>query len=291
MYGFFDVVFVIAVLILVFQIGMTILPALLQRKQGTTSYETWIVTSLKSMFIKWIDPKKAKQIIWGTTFTIAIALGAFGYLINNSLMIGLFVVGLIAGRMAPRFAINYLIQRRIRQFNLQMVDGLSLLSNSLKSGLSVQQGLSHVVKQMPNPISEELNLVLSEQQVGISMEEAFINLGKRIPCEDVDMFVTSIIILKETGGNLTETFDTIVTTIRERIKIQQKISAMVSQGILQGVIIFLMPFGLGFAFYTIDPNHIRPMFETWLGLGLFGVMLILQLFGGLIMWKIVRIDV
>ena len=105
------------------------------------------------------------------------------------------------------------------------------------------------------------------------------------------MFVTAVVILRETGGNLSETFDTIVNTIRERIKIQQKISALVSQGVMQGAIIFLMPFGLGLAFYLIDPNHIMPMLTTFVGNIFIAVMLVLQLIGGFVMLKIVKIQV
>ena len=103
-----------------------------------------------------------------------------------------------------------------------MIDGLTLLSNGLKSGISMIQALQMVVEELPNPFSQELNLVLSQQRLGVSLEEAFLNLSERIPTEDVQMFVSSIVILSETGGNLSQTFDTVVHTIRERIKIEKK---------------------------------------------------------------------
>ena len=103
-----------------------------------------------------------------------------------------------------------------------MVDALSLMSNGLKSGLSIVQSLGLVTQEMPNPIRQEFNLILSENKLGVSLEDAFINLAKRIKSDDVEMFVTSVNILKETGGNLAETFDTIVITIRERIKVEKQ---------------------------------------------------------------------
>ncbi len=105
------------------------------------------------------------------------------------------------------------------------------------------------------------------------------------------MFVTSIIILKETGGNLAETFETIVYVIRERLKVQQEIAAMVAQGVAQGVIVFCMPFGLGLMFYMSDPGFIEPLFSTPLGWLISALILTLQFVGGFVILKVVQIKV
>ncbi len=80
------------------------------------------------------------------------------------------------------------------------------------------------------------------------------------------MFVTSINILKETGGNLAETFQTIVIVIRERQKVEKKIQALTAQGLMHGVIVTLIPFLLMVVFFVVDPAFIKPMFNTTLGL-------------------------
>jgi tight adherence protein B len=172
-----------------------------------------------------------------------------------------------------------------------MVDGLGLMSNGLKSGLSIVQSLSLVVQEMPNPIQQEFNLVLSENKLGVSLEEAFLNLSKRIKADDVEMFVTSINILKETGGNLAETFDTIVGTIRDRIKVENKISAMTAQSFYQGVIVMMVPPALGMAFYQSDPDFMKPLFTTAIGWGVLMVILMLEAVGFFVIMKIVKIDV
>ena len=78
----------------------------------------------------------------------------------------------------------------------------------------------------------------------MAVEEALNEFGERIPRADVQMFVTSVNILKETGGNLAETFQTITTTVRERQKVEKKIQALTAQGTMQAVIISLVPFFL-----------------------------------------------
>ncbi len=191
----------------------------------------------------------------------------------------------------PRMVVNRIVNQRIQKFNIQMIDGLSLMANGMKSGLSIIQAIGMVKKEMPDPMSKEFDYILKQNQLGVTVEESFQNLAKRIPSEDVNMFVTSVIILKETGGNLAETFETIVYTIRERIKVEQKISAMVSQGVSQGVIVFCMPFGLGVMFYLSDPNFITPLFTTPLGWLLTGLILTLQFVGGFVIIKVIQIKV
>ncbi|RYX78180.1 hypothetical protein EON76_06900, partial [bacterium] len=157
--------------------------------------------------------------------------------------------------------------------------------------LSVQQCMERVKDNMANPISQEFGLVLSEIQVGRGMADALNDLGMRIPRPDVQMFVTCVNILSETGGNLGETFQTITYTIRERQKIEKKIDAMTAQGVSQGVIITLIPFALLVAFAIIDPTYVEPLFSTALGIFALFIMLALQVIGGLMIRKVVKIQV
>jgi tight adherence protein B len=197
----------------------------------------------------------------------------------------------VIGWKAPRPVVDYLYNRRVNKLVLQMVDGLSLMSNGLKSGLSIVQSLGLVTEEMEDPIRQEFNLVLSENKVGVSLEEAFNNLAKRVQSDDVEMFVTSVNILKETGGNLAETFDTIVSTIRERIKVENKISAITAQGFYQGVAVMAVPPVLGVVFYQTDPEFMSPLFTTWPGWIIITAILMLQLVGFLVMKRILKIDI
>ena len=172
-----------------------------------------------------------------------------------------------------------------------MVDGMTILANGVKAGLSVTQSMDRVVKNLDNPISQEFRLVLSQNQLGQTIEDALTELGERIPRPDVQMFVTSVNILKETGGNMAETFQTINFTIRERQKVEKKIEALTAQGITQGVIISAIPFLLLAIFWAIDPNYVAPLFNTTLGLIALLLVIILQVMGGLAIRKIITIKV
>jgi tight adherence protein B len=172
-----------------------------------------------------------------------------------------------------------------------MVDGLTIMSNGIKSGLSITQSMERVVMNMTGPIAQEYTLVLNKIRLGMSVEEALNEMGDRVPRQDVQMFVTAVNILKETGGNLSETFSTIVMTIRERQKVEKKIQAMTAQGLMQAVIITLVPFVLLIIFLVIDPNYVKPLFSTPLGWIALAIMLGLQVIGGVMMKKIVTIRV
>jgi tight adherence protein B len=197
----------------------------------------------------------------------------------------------IAGFQLVPIIYKSLYEKRCNQFTDQMVDALTIMANGIKSGSNPQQSMSRVVEIMGNPVKAEFAQVMTQVQFGQSFEEALTDLGERIPRPDVQMFVTAINILKETGGNLAETFQTIVSTIRERQKLEKKISAMTAQGIMQGIIVTCIPFVLLGVFMFIDPTYMQPMFNTTLGLILLAAMLGMQIIGGVVIRKVVTIKV
>jgi tight adherence protein B len=253
---------------------------------GTRDY---IVERLALMFIE-VSPN---TVLFAQIFgSIGLGLVVFVILLPQvfpAILVGSIVT--IVGWKAPRPIIDWLYRRRVKEFTLQMIDGLSLMSNGMKSGLSVVQSMGLVVQELPDPIRQEFNLVLSENKLGVSIEEAFNNLAKRIQSDDVEMFVTSVNILKETGGNLAETFDTITTTIRERIKLEQKIDAMTAMGRTQGMILLAVPGVLGAFIYTSDPEFMKPLFTTTFGWIILLVVVGLEVLAYVTISRIVKIDV
>jgi tight adherence protein B len=231
--------------------------------------------------------------------TMAMLAGSFGmgllvfFVVWPHFGLG-FVLGSIIcyiGWTAPRQVMYYLWEKRCTRLTDQMVDGMTIMSNGIKAGQSLTQSMERVVENIHGPLAQEFGLILNKIRLGMSVEEALNEFGERIPRQDVAMFVTSVIILKETGGNLAETFQTITTTIRERQKIEKKIEAMTAQGTMQAIIISLVPFLLLGMFLVVDPNYVMPMFTKPLGWICLGIMLVLQIIGLVVMKKIVTIKV
>lgn len=249
----------------------------------------WLVQELDVLFIE-VNLKTATLIIYLSTFGIGFLV--FVLLLPNvvaGLIIGI-AVGFAISRL-PAPIMQMLKARRAVEFNLQMVDGLTLMSNGLRSGLNLVQSVELVVQEMPSPLKEEFNLLLAQNRVGVPIDEAFVNLSKRLEIEDLDMFATAILILRETGGNLPETFDTIVDTIRERIKLSAKIKALTAQGIFQAIVITVIPFILLAIQYGANPKRVSLFFSTPLGYVMLAAMFFLQGLGGYMIKKIVTIEV
>jgi tight adherence protein B len=236
---------------------------------------------------------KETQVTWAILL-MSFGVGAlFFILFWPNLMAGIFIGSIVtvAGWSLPLLIVKYIYEKRCTQFVDQMVDGLTIMANGIKSGSNALQSMERVTEIMGAPMSQEFRQVITQHQFGQSFEEALQDLGERIPKPDVQMFVTAVNILKETGGNLAETFETIVMTIRERQKVEKKIQALTAQGLMQGLIVTMIPFILAIVFFIIDPAYIKPMFTTTLGLVLFVGMLALQIIGGVLIKKIVTIKV
>lgn len=255
----------------------------------TYGKRNYIMEKLEFLFIE-IPPEKITYIL------LASSLGAGGFFFLLLGLFGQWIAGLIIGIMlafigskVPILLVDYLVEKRIKAYSLQMVDALTLLSNGIRAGLSVPQAIGMVVDEMPPPVSQEFNILLQQNRIGVPLEECFENLSKRLPTQDNNMFVSSVNILRETGGNLAEVFDTIVDVIRERVRLQQKIDTYTAQGMFQGMTIGAMPFLLGIVYFLSDPNSMTPLFTTPLGLVMLFIALIFDLAGIYVIMKIVKI--
>lgn len=248
-----------------------------------------IIKYLELMFVETDKEKLTRTLMIGSFGLGALFFIAFWPNIVAGLAFG--TVFTLLGWTLPKYVVRYLYEKRCDMFTDQMVDAMTILSNGVRAGLSVTQSMDRVVKNLPNPISQEFRLVLSQNQLGQTIEDALTELGERIPRPDVQMFVTSVNILKETGGNMAETFQTITFTIRERQKIEKKIEALTAQGVMQGIIISCIPFVLLVVFWFVDPNYIKPLFSTTLGIIALMIVVTLQVIGGLMIRKVVTIKV
>lgn len=205
---------------------------------------------------------------------VAVGLAAFWYL-----------------SQLPYQYVKSMHEKRVKMLVSQLIEGLTIMANGIKAGLTVAQSMERVTENLPPPISQEFNLVLSQMRLGQTLEESLNEFAQRNPAQDIQMLVLAINILKETGGNLAETFSTIVYVIRERQKLEQKIAAMTAQGKMQGIVISAVPFVILGIFYFLDANFVKPLFTTTIGLILLFIVIGLVLVGGLVIKKIVTIRV
>lgn len=250
----------------------------------------YLYTMGERMFKDW-PLTRCRQAVWlGGLLGLVLGLLITWQLAWPTRIVSAVVLGWLGMRL-PRLLVNLMHRRYVERFQDQFVDALVMMSSALRSGLSLNQGIELVHEEMPEPTSQEFGLVLRQNRMGKSIDEALAAMSERIPSEDLALFVNSVLVLRETGGNLAETFDTIVFTISERDKVRGKIKTLTAQGVAQGVILIAMPFVMGAVLHILNPEYMRPMFTTTLGWIMLGFMVALLAAGALMIRKIVSIEV
>ncbi|AFE06063.1 type II secretion system protein F domain protein [Corallococcus coralloides DSM 2259] len=215
-------------------------------------------------------------------------LGILSYIIFNPILA---VLATIFGFFLPMLLVKHYRKRRIKKFNVQLVDALQAMANAFKAGLTFPQAIEHVAREALPPLSQEFGLFVKEVKLGVPLEEALVNMGKRVGSDDLELVVVSTNIARQLGGNMAEMFETISTVIRERFRLEGKIDALTSQGKLQGWIVAAMPAVLGMVLNYMRPDLMEPMMNHIFGYILVTLIAIMEIMGILIIRRIVNIDI
>jgi len=197
----------------------------------------------------------------------ALALWRFGFAPQ-------FVVAGVSAYLLPMGYVKYRQRRRLRAFNRRLPDTLSLLSNALKAGFSLPQAIEAVAVNTAPPVSDELARAIREMKLGTATPQALANVVRRVGSEDLDLIVTAINVQTAVGGNLARVLDSIAYTIRQRIQVKSKISALTAQARASGWVITLLPFIVAGILDIITPSYFRVMFTDPDGRGLLVVALL-----------------
>jgi tight adherence protein B len=215
-------------------------------------------------------------------------LGILSYIIFNPILC---VGATIFGFFLPMLMVKHYRKRRIKKFNVQLVDALQAMANAFKAGLTFPQAIEHVAREAMPPLSQEFGLFVKEVKLGVPLEEALVNMAKRVGSDDLELVVVSTNIARMLGGNMAEMFETISTVIRERFRLEGKIDALTSQGKLQGWIVASMPAVLGMVLNAMRPDLMEPMMDHIFGYVLVSIIAVMEILGILIIRRIVNIDI
>jgi tight adherence protein B len=225
----------------------------------------------------------------GTTVLLALIAGVrFGFSLGS--LPEIFIAGLI-GYIIPGRYVRYRIAQRLKAFNNQLGDTLTLLSNAIKAGYSFAQAIDTVAKNAVPPIADEFGRAVREMNLGGSPDEALQNITKRVASPDFDLVATAYSIHRTVGGNLAEILDNIAYTIRERVRIKGEIATLTAQARASGTLITFLPIVLAVFMYFVTPTYFRPMFENFVGWVLIAIGVFMIFIGNLIIRRVVAIEV
>jgi tight adherence protein B len=201
-------------------------------------------------------------VIWAaTTVGVPLAmlmLSVFLPTLGNPLFL---IIGLLIGFMLPRFWLGRRKSGRLKSFNKQLPDTITLIANALRAGSSFLQAVELVVRESRPPISTEFGRVIREVNLGLSFEVALENMVRRVRSDDLELMATAISIQHTVGGNLAEILDSIAFTIRERVRIQGEIQTLTAQQRLSGYVVGFLPIALAGFLFIAAPGFMQPMFD------------------------------
>ena len=209
----------------------------------------------------------------------------------SGLGILLTIVAAAIGYMLPGWYVGLRKARRLATINAQTVEMLQLLANSLRSGFAFTQAVELASKQLETPIQDELNHLLRDVGLGARMDDALGAFAHRTASLDIEMMVTSIMVQRTAGGNLSEILDNVANTVRERERLKGEIRALTASQRFTGLILSVYPIVLGALFFLIAPSLMSVLFTEPLGRVLLGIAILLQLLGMYTINRILKLDV
>lgn len=200
-------------------------------------------------------------------------------------------LGALASGLLPRLLLAWLRRRRAHAFRMQLSDLMMLAASGMRAGLGLTQALGQTAAEMDAPARQEIDLMLREQRLGASFEEALSGLERRMPMEETALLCAAMRISRATGGNLSETLESLGDAMRRKVAIEGKIRALTAQGRLQGWAMGLLPVLCAGLLWLVEPTAMSALFTTSYGLATCAVVVVMQLLGLHFMRRVMRIDV
>ena len=211
------------------------------------------------------------------------------YLRTDAILFG-FLIGLLTGS-GPILYIVYMKNKRMGKFEQGLPEALELIVSALRVGHSLNAAMGLVSRECADPIGGEFRLTFDEMNYGLELKAALDNLVTRIPLQDVKIVCTAILIQRESGGNLAEVLEKTSQVIRERFRLKREVLTHTAQGRLTGWILTILPVVLGMVLYMVNPDLMSNLWKKELGIKLMYAAGIMIVIGGLIIRKIVNLDV
>lgn len=266
-------------------------------RKSMLSEVPWLNRMLLSM--RWTDKLSRMIEQSGTESTLGVFILLSIVLASGGFVIGLWVasnalLSLIIAFFLGVFPFLYVYlkkKRRMEKFQRQLPDALDLIARALKAGHAFTGGLKMVGDELGEPVGTEFEKTLHEINFGSGVPEALKGLTQRVDCPDLRFFIISVIIQRETGGNLAEILAKIAYLIRERFKLQNRVQVLSAEGKLSAIILISIPFVVALALSVLNPVYIKTLFVDPIGKALVAFALLMMAIGIVVMKRMIEIKV
>ena len=199
-------------------------------------------------------------------------------------------VALTAG-VLPFLYLRMKKRERMHKFEQQLPEGLDFLGRALKAGHAFTGAMKMATENFEDPLGTEFERTLDEINFGISTNDALKNLLDRVDSQDLRYFIVSVILQRETGGNLAEVMESISRIIRERFKFRDKVRVLSAEGKLSGVLLCALPFLTMAYLQFTNPNYLTVLFTDPTGKIIAAISGTMMSLGILLMRKTTNIDI
>jgi len=200
-------------------------------------------------------------------------------------------IAAIAGGALPFAFVMHRRSKRLNTFEEQFPEALDLLARALRAGHAFQTSLGMAGDELKAPVGSEFKKTFDQQNFGLPLRDALIQMAERVPILDVRFFVTAVQIQRDTGGNLAEILENLAHVVRERFKIRRQVRVHTAHGRFTALVLLSLPPGLAATLTFLNPEHMQPLFQSHMGQMLIMVAIGMQFFGFLWIRKVIKIEV
>jgi tight adherence protein B len=256
---------------------------------------------LHQMMMKWSWSTKLQDFVMQAGMTLKpakllmiCAIVGLGTYLGASYFLPHFYYTLPVGFIAALLPIAFVAFKRklrLRKFEEHFPEALDLLGRAVRAGHAFTTGLEMISKECAEPLAGEFRTAFEEQNFGLPLRDALLNLTERVPLIDVRFFVTALLIQKETGGNLAEILDGLARVIRDRFRIYREVQVRTAQGRLTAGILMALPIMMLLILSALNPTYVGVLFTDPKGPIVLAIAVIMQVIGSAILWKIIHFEV
>lgn len=209
------------------------------------------------------------------------------FLIHIHILV-IIIISLAAGISLPYLYMIYLRSKRLQRFDEQLPDALDYIARSLRAGNPFSAAMKSVSVEMPDPLGTAFGEAFDEMNYGLELDDALYNLGARIGSEEIQYFITAVLIQRTTGGNLADVLNKIASVMRERARAFREVIIQASEMRLSARILIALPFIVAAAVSIFNPSYLATLIDEPLGRIIIGIQIALMIIGYLIIRRMIN---